>query len=335
MLLYQRTPPMSDVNANANAKANAKAAGYTTSKINKNSKVKSKIKSNKLSAHDKSFLNRMYDDESKCIPEQVEELLTKELFELSLKNRNDFQDEIHGVCCIAPEETPELLRSSLAQMAYHLDNNEHSNAIPLDQKRAYLRTKTLDKTTYTHEDDFRLRFLRCELFDVSKAAVRMALFLNMLVDLFGSYALERPIRLNDFSKTELCEFRKGHLQLLSCRDRGGMGTGRQIFCLFPDKEYANIPPKVRHKIALYQIYMAGNDVDTQRKGLVVLIWFDANSEPSWKPAHYHTKVSHLPTVRISGLHICSPDTPFHRVRRAIGIMMSGHLRSSMRVHVGS
>jgi len=285
-------------------------------------------------------MNRMYNDEWKDNPEKAEELLSRELFELSLENRNYFQDEIHGVRCIAPEETPDLLRSSLDQMAYYLDcdcdnNEDNAHVIPLDQKRAYLQTKTFDNyktTNYTHQDQFRLRFLRCELFDVPKAAIRMALFLDMLVNLFGTYALERPIRLSDFTREELCEFRKGRTQLLSDRDRGGVGTGRQIMCLFPGKEWAAISPKARQKITLYQFYMAGYDVDTQRKGVVGLVWFLENEEPSLKAIH-DTKLAQL-SVRISGVHLCSPDTPFYRMRRALAVMIIGQYRSRLRIHVG-
>jgi hypothetical protein len=269
-----------------------------------------------------------YDHEWKDNPDQVEQLISKELLEMSVTNRNGFEDEIHGVRCIAPEETPDLLKTSLQGMMHELDN-----VIPLDKKGAYLRAKKFPQS-YINQDDFRLMFLRCELFDVPKAAIRMVVFLDMLVDLFGEYALERPIRLGDFSKKELVEFRKGRFQLSPDRDRGGAGSGRRIIFVFPDKSWQNVPPKIRHKIALYQTFVAGyNDVDAQRKGMTYLVWLDKNAEPSWKPA-METKVHQIPVTRISALHICSPDTPFYRMRRALISMASGNYRTRMRIHVG-
>ena len=272
-----------------------------------------------------------YDDTWNDNPDQVEKLLSRELYKLSLEERNKFQDEVHGVSCIAPEETPELLRTSLEQM-----ENELDHVVPHDQKRAYLQTKTQAnlQNSYVHQDDFKLRFLRCELFNVPKAAVRMCLFLDLLLDLFGTYALERPIKLSDFTKKELCEFRKGKFQLLLDRDRGGAGTGRRIICHFLDKEWSEIPPKVRHKIALYQTWVFGNDVDTQRKGHVFVAWFDSNRENSWKPA-FATRISQLPSVRISGLHLCTPDTPHYRIRRSLVVMKSGKYRANLRIHIGT
>eukprot|EP00531_Pseudo-nitzschia_arenysensis_P003794 CAMPEP_0116149924 /NCGR_PEP_ID=MMETSP0329-20121206/19245_1 /TAXON_ID=697910 /ORGANISM="Pseudo-nitzschia arenysensis, Strain B593" /LENGTH=511 /DNA_ID=CAMNT_0003646347 /DNA_START=191 /DNA_END=1726 /DNA_ORIENTATION=- len=278
-------------------------------------------------AHARTRIYNHYDDEWNENPDQVEELLSRELLRLTLEDRNKFQDEIHGVHCIAPEETPELLRSSLQQIDYELEH-----VVPLDQKQAYLQSKTLNKKTYIHEDDFKLRFLRCELFDAHKAALRMALFIDLLVGIFGGYALERPIRLSDFSKNELCEFRKGRFQLLPDRDRG-FKSGRRVICIFPDKGWEQIPPKTRHKIAMYQLYVAGSDIDVQRKGFVFVVWFDSNLESSWKPM-MTTKMHQIPCVRITGVHICTPDTPFFRLRRSLAIMASGNHRTRLRIHIG-
>ena len=66
-------------------------------------------------AHANTFIHPHY-VKFKAKPEQVEELLSNELYNLSLQQRNNYQDEIHGVRCIAPEETPELLQQSLLQM---------------------------------------------------------------------------------------------------------------------------------------------------------------------------------------------------------------------------
>ena len=114
----------------------------------------------------------MIDDQSN--PEQAEELLSRELFDLSLENRNDFQDEIHGVRCIAPQETPELLRSSLDKMAYYFDcdcDSEHNaHSFPLDQKRAHppanknlcqLQNHQLHPPRSISDDVFAVRIVWC------------------------------------------------------------------------------------------------------------------------------------------------------------------------------
>ena len=152
-------------------------------------------------------------DESKA----VDDLLSKELLELSLKDRNAIQEEIHGVRCLAPEETPELLRFSLQRLALVLVDDE---ILPPHKKQAYLRSQELPHT-YINGNDFRLRFLRLALFDVVQAAKRIVLFLEVGFLLFGDLLLQRPVRLSDFNKKELQYIRNGHIQFLPFRDRSG------------------------------------------------------------------------------------------------------------------
>jgi len=160
-----------------------------------------------------------------------DELLSKELLRLSVEDRNGIQEEIHGVRCLAPEETPHLIKTSLCQLAFELDNDE---CIPPSQKRAYLKSQQLQRQqqqqTYVNGVEFRLRFLRCELFDAKKAAKKMVEFLNYALEFFGDYALMRPIKISDFTKAELKIMRtEGKFQFLPFRDR----SGRRILFCFP------------------------------------------------------------------------------------------------------
>ena len=179
-------------------------------------------------------------DEWKDDPKIVDELLSKELLQLSLKDRNDIQEEIHGVHCLAPEETPEMVNESLKKLATELDDDV---VLPSNQKQAYLQSQKLETTTttYINEQEFRLRFLRCELFDISKTAKRMAHFLDLVLELFGDFALERPIRLSDFTKAEMKYMRRARYQFLPYRDR----SGRRIIIIFPGEALETVPPKIK------------------------------------------------------------------------------------------
>jgi hypothetical protein len=267
-------------------------------------------------------------------PNLVENVLSRELMKLSFQDRNDFQEEIHGVRCIAPTETPELLRRSLYLLQWEIDN-----AVPFHQKQAYLQSQqqqqqaAANTNTYVNTEEFRLRFLRYELFDVPKAAVRMARFLDLVLEFYGDYALQRPIRITDFSKHELKQLNKGKYQFLPYRDRGGI-AGRRVLCIFPDMEWELITPYVRNKIMMYFTWVAGNDVEVQKEGIVVLAWFDKSFEVSRRPA-IQTKDHELLTVRPCAIHMCTPNTPFYRLRRSILTMRIGrHNRTRLVVHKG-
>ena len=165
-------------------------------------------------------------DEAKA----VDSLLSRELLQLSIGDRSAMEEEIHGVRCLAVEETPELLQSSLHKLAMVLASDE---IIPRNEKTEYLISQTLPRT-YINDDDFRLRFLRFTRFDVVKAAKKIVRYLFLLEYLFGEQLLERPIQLNDFSKKELQFIRNGTLQFLPFRDR----SGRRILVLINPRDYS-------------------------------------------------------------------------------------------------
>ena len=147
---------------------------------------------------------------------QLDLLLSKELLQLSLQDRNAITEEIHGVQTLAPEETPEMLTTALDDLA---------KEISFLQKKAAFDVSQEYPNTYVNSADFRLRFLRCDLFDTKKAAERMVQFLDLLYEVFGDYALRRPIQMSDFTREEMQVFRAGHYQLLPYRDR----SGRRVF----------------------------------------------------------------------------------------------------------
>lgn len=156
----------------------------------------------------------------------MDNLLSKELLELSLSDRNALEEEIHGVRCLAREETPELLQASLRKLAMVLENDA---LIPQHEKKAYLQSQRLPMT-YINGNDFRLRFLRLTLFDVGRAAKQMVRFLELACLLFGDYLLERPVRLRDFDKKDLQFIRNSSTQFLPFRDRSGR---RICVCINP------------------------------------------------------------------------------------------------------
>ena len=156
-------------------------------------------------------------------PESVDSLLAKEFFSLSFQDRNAINEEMHGVSCCNPEETPTLIRTSLERLEDEL------SLIPSKEKKMYelcqetygSKDSSQEGGSYVNDVDFRVRILRCELFDIQNSARKLVDFLEAAVDLFGEYALQRPIRLSDFTEEELQIVRMGNMQLLPFRDRSG------------------------------------------------------------------------------------------------------------------
>ena len=84
------------------------------------------------------------------------------------------------------------------------------------------------KYSYAISREFRIKFLRAELFDVKKAAARYLVCIDFLVDYFGVVALQRPLYLKDLDKDEQKLLREGRCQLMPSRDR----FGRRIIVFF-------------------------------------------------------------------------------------------------------
>jgi hypothetical protein len=244
-------------------------------------------------------------------------------------------DEIHCVKCLAIDETHELIDRSLHELQIEIDNE-----IPdIGMKNAYIHSQlTVKGRIFVNSKEFRLRFLRFELFDIQKSAIRMLKWLELSFRLFGSIALERPIRIStDFDSHEQRVFRKGYIQLLPVR---ASGTGRQIISIIPyDEDWYTVSKQIKRKIMMYTCWIIGNDIDAQRKGFVVINLFDSSF-----PQIPHLKGTGvvrpsddwLLSVRMSAIHICTPDTPYFRLRRNVVTMAIGsHNRSRLKLHVGT
>ena len=155
--------------------------------------------------------------------ESLDSMLANEFLNFSFQERNEISEEVHGVSCCSPTETPKLITISLEQLDFEL------GMIPTNEKKMYALSQTIygrknsseKGGSYVNDSEFRLRFLRCVLFDARMAAQRLVSFLAIICDLFGEYALKRPILLSDFTEEELHIFRMGNLQLLPFRDRSG------------------------------------------------------------------------------------------------------------------
>jgi hypothetical protein len=70
-------------------------------------------------------------------------------------------------------------------------------------KRGHIYATTVLNSNYVTSLEFRLKFLRCEFFDIVKACIRYCKNLNFVYELFGNVALLRPLRLNDLSQREI------------------------------------------------------------------------------------------------------------------------------------
>ncbi len=156
-------------------------------------------------------------------------LLARELHQLSLEDREAINEEIHGVRTLAVPETPSFVREKLEEMERALQQKLHprhwqrmamdgSGTVANDAYREAL----LLGSRYIHDPNLRLMFLRAELFDASRAALRLVKFLQILWDYLGPEALvNKPWTLKMFGHDDLQAFRSGVFQIFPGRDQAG------------------------------------------------------------------------------------------------------------------
>jgi len=278
-----------------------------------------------------------FEDSTSEAPQSLDSILAKEFLSLSFQDRNAINEEMHGVSCMTPEETPTLIHTSLHRLEDEL------SLIPAKDKKMYElcqeryggKDSSQEGGSYVNDADFRVRILRCELFDVDKSARKLVDFLEAAVDLFGECALQRPIRLSDFTEDELQIFRMGNLQLLPFRDRSGRRIIAGVEGLAIQFDSA-----LRFKILLYLLWAAGDDNETQSKGVVVILW------PVAEIAVKHLKRQELiretqkkwlrgfPT-RACAFHFCVSDTTFFQTLTLVfAAMLTKSLLPRIKFHVG-
>jgi len=199
----------------------------------------------------------------------LSDLLSRELLKLSLTDRTAIHEEIHGVGCLAVRETSELIDVALIDFQIELDR------ISPKDKQAYEECKMRmilfpdeERTCYIlNNDDFRIRFLRCGLFNAAEAARTFVNYLNFVRELWGpEIVLKRLIQCTDFTKSEMKLLRKGYFQVLPFRDRSGRRVVTILGGLSPE-----IDPIERSKVLFYILdVLTRNDVESQRKGIIII-----------------------------------------------------------------
>ncbi|KAG7344954.1 hypothetical protein IV203_032485 [Nitzschia inconspicua] len=266
--------------------------------------------------------NRMTKDSLNT--QQVDELLSQELNSLSFQDRSKILEEIHGVANLCPEETPEMMESSLKYMQHYLDNIKHKPVY--DQICPF---------SYVHSRDFRLSFLRCELYDPKKAAERLVRFTEYMAEEYDMEVLERPLQMSDLQTKsgkrgrEVFDcFKSGHTQLLPFRDRSGrmIGVSNGNYAMAYD-------PEIRYKSYQYILFVASRDIETQQKGLVFVSWGkgEATHWPHKEELIRADRLFSSMPVRFASIHQCFNNTPMFKLLMALNILVIKGAGNKMRL----
>mmetsp|Transcript_26054 Transcript_26054/g.45910 ORF Transcript_26054/g.45910 Transcript_26054/m.45910 type:complete len:525 (+) Transcript_26054:102-1676(+) len=260
--------------------------------------------------------------------EGILELWQQELKLMSNKDRRILDDVVRGRRTSAPVvETAEMLQIALGCMELEIQ------ALPDSQKHAY--NKGLNSSSkYIHDPEFRLGFIRAEVYDPKKAAVRFCKWLELLVEFYGDFALTRRLYYSDLRKEELELMKEGAYQLLPSRDR----IGRRVLTLTGSWDVKKYNVACRTRLCMYYATVVAEDIMTQRDGLVFVMRpaLELNVMMAERESVKMGKrlVAASPT-RYSGFHICLPDEPVYQFLKQVCVSTLGAFRKFIRVHTMS
>jgi len=265
------------------------------------------------------------------------------LFNLPVKDRIAIEEEVHGVSCMAREETPELLEESLHDFHLKLTEIECKAYDRAQEIRAENHSE--QRSSYILGRGLKLSFLRCELFDIDKAATRYCKYLDLILELYGEIALRRPLRMSDLGRKEISYLREGQYQIMPYRDR----SGRRIMSIVANKPQF-IEKMVLAKILIY-IWIGtigDNDFDhleTQHAGAIVILKPTYQTQNEERQGSLLQKVkarveanalvaSVIP-VRVAAMHICLPNSPLATILASLFSMHLGMWLPRVKFHFGN
>ena len=151
---------------------------------------------------------------------EVDELVASSLRQMSLQEREQVLNGIHGVEDDMQEDQA-ILDTSIQRLRDELDSYVLQQ-LDIEQESPALRRVLLQSPNYVRSNDFLLMFLRATSFDVRHALKRMHDFFELKLKLFGVDALGRDVTiLHDFSDEDSDTLRCGYTHLLPGRDSAG------------------------------------------------------------------------------------------------------------------
>ncbi len=153
-------------------------------------------------------------------PEDVAALVAAELNSLSLEQRKEIYDDLHGVTMHREVETPETIDRWLREFKDAIRKIRYK---PEYEKAAFLNPD------FVLDPKIALMFLRAEDYNAKRAARRIVTHYKHKMELFGVDKLARPITFDDLDEDDKNAALTGFYQRFHLPDQ----SGRSVIISFP------------------------------------------------------------------------------------------------------
>mmetsp|Transcript_10354 Transcript_10354/g.29519 ORF Transcript_10354/g.29519 Transcript_10354/m.29519 type:complete len:548 (-) Transcript_10354:337-1980(-) len=264
--------------------------------------------------------------------ESYSKVIANALKSMSLEERERAYEDIHGITS-STNETPEFLNEKLQQFEAHINERISHKAVyerALRQNEAYVRDPKL-----------RLKFLRCDAFDVRYAAERFVQHFETKLSLFGESLLTTNITQQHLCAEARGVFPKlGSMQTLPVRDT----CGRPIVFSFEKyhrKVYVPGKDNVKIQSHLYWWFLMSMTDDDRncRQGIVYISYgldFDMSCKTEERQVYWKACmiVNSIP-LKFACVHFCLDDRRYRMMMSIISMGLRKSIQSRVRVHFGT
>jgi len=262
--------------------------------------------------------------------ETPECIIAKEMKELSLGERENAYEEIHGVAREQAEDA-QFIRDCCDKL-----DKEIKRITNISARHAYDRCAFLNPK-YVKSTSFRLLFLRADHYDAQRAANRIMHHFTKKLELFGYDMLAKDVTWDDLSDDDRASVEGGGGQFFpTAKDR----TGRAIFFLAYAVQAAD-PAAVYHSRAVWYSIMSCLllDDETQRKGMTAVLYshnatvqgfllsFTIQQHTAW--------VNTCLPFRLTAMHFCMEDETLRKMFSLVAVLMPKEIRTRVRLHYGT
>lgn len=221
-----------------------------------------------------------------------------------------------------PEENTKFVETKLADFDSLLEK------VPSEKKAEYLNA--LEKCPDECSDDFKIAFLRCEVFNVQPAVDRWCNYWNARIRLFGAENAYRSIQANRLDDEEVQ--RHNYAQIASKADV----DGRSIVLVDYQQEGLDVTDDALVRSVWYSMHQALQKESAQQRGIVVFVRC-VKSLVDWRISVSMKCISNIRgvlPVRLAGIHIVNPPLFIRVILKVLKKVIGKKLGKRIYLHSG-
>ena len=241
----------------------------------------------------------------------------------AIQTKPDVYGQVH------PDETPAKIRTALEEFDLAVQQRVATNA-----KKDGSLILALSRCPELLTDDFKLMFLRCEVFQVDKAVARYSAYWKKRVRLFGVKAFQ-PLTLDQALSDDQVALEKGFITWVEgAKDP----KGRAILVADPavqDQTYTSLSMV---RAIWYTFHTALTEMESAQKHGIVLC-FDPSKASMTQfdrkvAQHLAESIQGTIPVRLAAVHICKPPSFVAILLPIMKMFLNERMRKRIKIHPG-